>query len=161
MADLVDAINNSFSPKGVHENCPEKERPLPQIRKEAPFVIKLVSLLKKREDLTGEEFKAYWLKNRVQVENEVVQTTPVKKIAASFATGEVIGGEKPIFDGTVELYSDTLGDLKAAFASPVLEMMLKDEANFVDRTEEVNRMVTEEYVQAESERWMAMAADRG
>lgn len=122
-------------------------------------MIKLVSLVKRRKDLTQEEFRAYWLNHHAKIENELVQTTPVTRIVASFATGEVIGGERPLFDGMVELYSENLIDLRAAFQSPSSEMMLKDERNFIDSTEEISRIVTEEYVQAESEGWAALAAD--
>jgi uncharacterized protein (TIGR02118 family) len=122
-------------------------------------MIKLMSLVNKRKDLTHEEFKAYWLNNHSQFEKKLVQTTPAKKISTSFATGEVVGGVKPIFDGMVEIYFNNIEDARAAFASPASELMRKDEAKFMDLSEEINRIVTEEYIQGESEIWATMEAD--
>ena len=73
----------------------------------------------------------------------------MKKIVASFATGDMIGGEAPPFDGMVELYYDTIEDMRAAFAGDIPAMMRKDEENFVDLSEKPVRLVTEEYLPTE------------
>lgn len=84
-----------------------------------------------------------------KLEKIVMEKTPVKKIVASFATGEMIGGKEPAFDGMVELYYDILEDMKAAFAGDISAMMRADEKNFVDLSEDAVRVVTEEYVMSE------------
>jgi len=111
--------------------------------------IKVVRFVKKRKDMTREQFKAYWLNEHSKLEKIVVEKTPVKKIVASFATGDMIGGEAPPFDGMVELYYDTIEDMRAAFAGDIPAMMRKDEENFVDLSEKPVRLVTEEYLPTE------------
>jgi hypothetical protein len=61
-------------------------------------MIKVVRFVKRRKDLTREEFKAYWLNKHSQLEKMVMEKTPMRKIVASFATGELIGGKEPPFD---------------------------------------------------------------
>ena len=112
-------------------------------------MIKIVRFVKRRKDLTQEQFKAYWLNKHSKLEKIVVEKTPVKRIIASFVTGEMIGGEEPPFDGMVELYYNSVEDMRAAFAGDIPAMMRKDEENFVDLSEKPVRVVTEEYVMSE------------
>ena len=109
-------------------------------------MIKLVRFVTKRKDLTQEEFKDYWLNEHSKLEDMVLEKTPMRNIVASFATGEMIGGEELPFDGMAELYFDSIEDMKAVFASEIPGIMLKDEENFVDKSVEPIRIVTEEYV---------------
>jgi uncharacterized protein (TIGR02118 family) len=112
-------------------------------------MIKVVRFVKRRKDLTQEQFKQYWLKEHSKLETIVMAKTPVKKIVASFATGEMIGGAEPLFDGMVELYYDSIDDMKNAFGGDIPAMMRKDEENFVDLSEPAVRVVTEEYIMNE------------
>lgn len=112
-------------------------------------MLKVVRMVKRRKDLTLPLFKAYWLEHHVPLEKRVVETTPVRKIVASFSTGQLVGGSEPPFDGMASIYFDSLADLKATFAGPTPGMMGKDEENFVDLTGELVRTVTEEYNVAE------------
>ena len=73
----------------------------------------------------------------------------IRRIVASFALPETAGGRAPAFDGMVELYFESIDDIRTTFAGPVPPMMLEDEKNFVDASAEVVRAVTEEYVVAE------------
>ena len=114
-------------------------------------MIKVVRFVKKRDDITREQFKEYWLTRHAQLEQIVLEKSPVRKIVASFATGELISGALP-FDGFAELYFDSLEDMRAMFASDIPAMMRKDEENFVDMTVEPVRVVTEEYVIGEKEK---------
>lgn len=114
--------------------------------------IKLIRFVRKRKDLTREQFKEYWLTKHAQLEKMVVEQTPMRKILASFATGELIGGTELPFDGIAELYFDSVEDMRATMASHIPAMMRKDEENFVDMSAEVIRVVTEEYLIAEKGR---------
>ena len=108
-------------------------------------MFKVVRFVKKRDDITLDQFKEYWLTKHSQLEQVVLEKSAVRKIVATFATGELISGELP-FDGFAELYFDSLEDMRAMFASDIPAMMRKDEENFVDMTVEPIRVVTEEYV---------------
>ena len=112
-------------------------------------MIKVVGFVKRRKDLTREQFKDYWLNNHSKLEKESVETTYTRKIVASFATGEKLREEEPIFDGMVELYFDSIEDMRAQFAGQRREVMRKDEENFVDLSEEPVFVITEEYLIAE------------
>ncbi len=54
-------------------------------RKEgARSVVKAVIFIKRRKDLTREQFKEYWLTKHIKLEQENVEKNPVRKIVASF-----------------------------------------------------------------------------
>jgi hypothetical protein len=86
-----------------------------------------------------------------QLEKLIVEKTPVRKIVASFATGELIGGKVLPFDGMVELYFDTINDKDAFYECEMHKsgMMRKDEVNFADVSETPVRVIMEEYLMAE------------
>ena len=109
-------------------------------------MVKIVRFIKRRKDLTHEQFKAYWLNKHSQLEKMVMEKTPMRKIVATFPTGEMVGGKEPPWDGMVELYFDSLEEMRAMFATEIPKIMLKDEENFVDHSEPPLRIVTEEYV---------------
>jgi len=117
-------------------------------------MIKIVRFVKRRKDLTLEEFKDYWLTKHSELEQMIVEKTTVRKIVASFSTGEMIGGKEPPFDGMVEIYFDNEEDRQAFYACDIHKkgIMREDEKNFVDHSEEPVRIVTEEHVIAEKPR---------
>ncbi len=112
-------------------------------------MLKVVRTVKRRKDLTPAQFKAYWLEHHVPLEKRAVETTPIRKIVASFSTGQLVGGTEPPFDGMVSGYFDTMADIKATFAGPTPAIMRKDEENFIDLTQEIVRTITEELIAAE------------
>lgn len=115
---------------------------------ERQAVIKFVRVVKRRQDLTQEEFKDYWLNEHSKLEDRVMESGWVRRIAASFATGE-LGGAEPPFDGMVELYFDNAEDLEALASSGIPQMMREDEENFIDLSGEIIRIVMEEYTMGE------------
>jgi uncharacterized protein (TIGR02118 family) len=110
--------------------------------------LKIVRMVRRRPDLTLAQFKARWISGHVPLEKKVVEMVPVRRIVASFALGETVGGAAPAFDGMAELYFETPDDVRALFASPVPAMMRKDEEDFIDLSGEVVRSVAEEYLVA-------------
>ncbi len=111
-------------------------------------MIKVVGFVRKRKDLTREQFKDYWLNNHNKLEKESTEKNPVRKIVASFATGEKLMGEEPFFDGMVELYFASVEEMKAQMAGPQPRIMKEDEKNFCDPDYRVF-VLTEEYIMAE------------
>lgn len=111
-------------------------------------MLKYVRVLKRRPDLTQDEFKAYWLNEHSKLEDKVMESGWVRRIAASFTTGGAFGDEPP-WDGMVELYFDSRADLEALTSSHIPEMMRQDEENFVDLSKEYVRAVMEEYTMGE------------
>ena len=101
----------------------------------------------RRKDLTPGEFKDYWLKNHSRLEDRVVKESPTQYIVATFAVPQP--GEQAAIDGMVELYYDSVQDIRAMFAGPIPQMMREDEQNFVQMDAPAIRAVCEEHVIAE------------
>ena len=106
--------------------------------------IKMVACVRKRADLTFEEFSRYWredhkalvlqhlpsLRARRYAQNHLVEP----EFAMMLAAGR--GMETDLFDGVLELWWDSLEEVVAAFGtSECLEasaILAEDEARFID-----------------------------
>jgi len=117
------------------------------------MAIKIVGFVKKRPDLTFEQFKEYWLTKHSILEKDNVANNPVRKIVASFPTEQSLragyGDQDRMFDGMVELYFANMEDLQKHMSTGQREVMRKDEENFIDLTVDPVFILTEEYVMAE------------
>ena len=111
--------------------------------------LKIVRSVTRRRDLTHAQFKDYWLNNHSKLEDRVIRESAVQRIVATFALPEP--GKDPDFDGMVELYFDSVEDIRAMFAGPVPAMMRKDEENFVQMDAPALRLVAEEYLIGQKE----------
>jgi uncharacterized protein (TIGR02118 family) len=120
----------------------EKEDASGTIRR--PGELKTIRTISRRRDLTHAQFKDYWLNQHSRLKREVIETTCMERIIASFALAE--NPVVPEFDGLAELYFRTVEDIRAMFAGPVPAMMRKDEENFVQMNAPAVRLVAEEYV---------------
>jgi uncharacterized protein (TIGR02118 family) len=110
-------------------------------------LIKAVIFIKRRKDLTREQFKDYWLTRHVELETENVEKNWVRKIVASFAI-EDGSLPAPPFDGMVELYFDSMEDMRKDVQGVQREIMYADEENFCDHSEEQVVVITQEYLMA-------------
>ena len=108
-----------------------------------PGRLKVIRTVYRRRDLGQAAFKQYWLARHAKLEEQVIATTPMRRIVATFALPE---SAAPEFDGMAELYFDRLEDIRATFAGPVPAMMRKDEENFVQMDAPAVRLVAEEYL---------------
>ena len=106
--------------------------------------LKIVRTVYRRRDLDHSRFRGYWLNSHSKLEDRVIRESPVQRIVATFALPQP--GPAPDFDGMVELYFDSLEDIRATFAGPVPGMMREDEENFVQMDAPAVRLVAEEYV---------------
>jgi uncharacterized protein (TIGR02118 family) len=110
-------------------------------------VIKAMIFLKRRKDLTREQFKEYWLTQHWKLEKENVEKNPVRKIVANFAIDDPSLPEPP-WDGMVELYFDSIEDMQRDVQGPQRELMYADEENFCDHSETQVVVLTQEYLMA-------------
>ncbi len=79
--------------------------------------VKIIRLVKRRADLTLAQFKDYWLTRHALHERQAMATTPLQRVVASIATGEVaLGGTEPPFDAMVALYFRNLEDARATLS---------------------------------------------
>lgn len=120
---------------------------------------KTIQLVKRRKDLTHEQFKNYWLtEHNKKIEQRLINIGLRRELAASFAEGVVINGEvapgiEPPFDGMLEMFfeHDSAEDVKASWTQELVEFLPKlfeDEKNFCD-PEKRAIILIEEWVMAE------------
>lgn len=109
-------------------------------------MIKVVGFVKRRKDLTHEQFKEYWINQHNRLEKNSVEQNQVVKIVASFITTKLIG-DMP-YDGFVELYFNNIEEMKEQMSGPYPGVMKEDEKNFCDPDDRLF-FVTEEYIMAE------------
>jgi uncharacterized protein (TIGR02118 family) len=94
-------------------------------------VIKRMTLLAKRQDLTREQFSDYWLHKhgqipkRMQTVASYVQNLIVERLAPS-STSNAFD-----FDGVVELWFEDAAAQATAFATPAAKELPLDEPNFI------------------------------
>ena len=113
-------------------------------------MIKIVRLMKRRPDFTFAQFKDYWLTRHAEHERRAIESTPLRKVVASIATGEVaLGAAVPPFDGMVALYFRNLEEARATFSGPATAAMRDDARNFVARDAIPPQIFAEEYLMSE------------
>jgi uncharacterized protein (TIGR02118 family) len=92
-------------------------------------VIKVVALLRRRPDLSRAQFLDYWRTAHAPVVGELpglrryIQNHPIEH-----------RNEWP-YDGSAELWFDSVGDVARAFAGPAADAMREDERSFVESIE--------------------------
>jgi uncharacterized protein (TIGR02118 family) len=109
-------------------------------------MIKLIVAVKKRAEMSAEEFHEHWRTNHAQLVRDNPATSKyVRKyvqchtMLAEYEQGEVA------YDGTAELWFDTVEDKDAFFSDPdYLRSVRPDESRFADMTETVFFLTEEE-----------------
>ncbi len=102
--------------------------------------IKLISLLKAKPGVSREEFKRHWLEDHAPL---TLRFRNLKGYRINIAADEYqeIEGELP-YDGTAELWWDTLEEMKEDFSSTAADDALADCRTFMVNT----HIYTKEYI---------------
>jgi uncharacterized protein (TIGR02118 family) len=120
-------------------------------------MIKYVYCIRKRADLTDEEFHTYWKENHATFIRGLAKTLKAKKYIQSHKLDTPLndefvkarGFDSPAYDGVTELWWDNLDDFLASFSTPegieATKQYVADEANFVDFSQS-RAFLTEEHV---------------
>jgi uncharacterized protein (TIGR02118 family) len=108
--------------------------------------LKIIRTVFRRNDLSHQQFKDYWLANHSKLEDVVIKQSPVVRIVATFAVPGALDGKTVPFDGMVELYFKSAQDIRSMFASPIPAMMRKDEENFVQMDAPAIRFIADEFI---------------
>ena len=107
-------------------------------------MIKVVFSLRRRSDMTREEFQAYWRDRHaplVSRHSEVLRIrryvqTHTRASEVSAAQSAARGSEADVYDGQAELWWDSLDDIVAAVSTPAGQQaageLLEDERRFID-----------------------------
>jgi hypothetical protein len=97
----------------------------------------------KKKELSPAQFKDLSLKGYAKCESKALMESGIQKIVAGFAVPEK---DKPAaFDVMLEIYFNSTDDVKAAFGSPVIGMLRKDEETLVQLDAPEIRIVAEEH----------------
>jgi hypothetical protein len=106
--------------------------------------LKVVLTNVRKPELTPAQFKDASLKAYAKVESKMLMESAIQKIVVSFAAPDQ--GVEPAFDSLLEIYFKDTDGLKAAFASPVISTLRKDEEPLVRLDAPELRIVAEENV---------------
>ena len=87
-------------------------------------MIKLMYILKRREGMSREEFRDYWLKTHAPL---VLKMPKLRKYVVNVSSGD------SEFDGVAELWFDTADDMDMALKSEEGKAVVKDAGNFVSK----------------------------
>jgi uncharacterized protein (TIGR02118 family) len=80
-------------------------------------MIKLIALLKRKPEMTREQFARRWLDEHIKLSSLM---PGLRGYRVNIATPrQPDGTEEPIYDGTAELWWDSVDDMEAAFASDI------------------------------------------
>ena len=107
-------------------------------------MIKLVFSLRRRPDLTRDEFQAYWRDRHaplvarhadvLRIRRYVQTHTRASEVAAAQSAAR--GSEPDVYDGQAELWWDSLDDVVAAVSTAAGQQaaleLLEDERRFID-----------------------------
>ena len=102
--------------------------------------IKLISLLKANPGVSKEEFKRHWLEDHAPL---TLAFKNLKGYRINIVSDEYqeIEGELP-YDGTAELWWDSIEEMKEDFASIAADIALADAGTFMSKT----HIYTKEYI---------------
>ncbi len=102
-----------------------------------PTSVKRIGLVKRRKDLSYEEFKNHWL----NVHAELCKKLPnMRRYSVNLVAPEQV--EAFGYEGFSELWFDSVDALKASLGSPEGKTLLADLPNFTDS---INPLVVYEY----------------
>jgi uncharacterized protein (TIGR02118 family) len=115
---------------------------LGDVRVKGPAMINAVNLLKRRQDLSGEEFQQYWRSRHADV---IAKLPGVQRYVQSHPLLEIYEEGDPPYDGIAELWADDSQAFRVIGASDAYVAVQADEENFLDRGAIV-LVLTDEYV---------------
>ena len=106
-------------------------------------MVKLVYAIRRREGLSAEEFRRYWLDVHAPKVIKVAKDIDARRYVQSHALDTPLNqafaesrGLSPAYDGITEVWWDSLDDLTAAASTPegeqAYQMLLEDEGEFID-----------------------------
>lgn len=121
-------------------------------------MIKFVYCIRKRADLSDEEFRTYWREQHGTFIRSLAKTIRAKKYIQSHTLNTPVNEElvrsrgldtTPPYDGVTEIWWESIDDFLVGVNSPegmeAAQQYVADEANFVDFSQS-RAFLTEEYV---------------
>jgi uncharacterized protein (TIGR02118 family) len=117
-------------------------------------MVKLVYCLRRRADISLEEFYRYWLNTHGSKVKSMAEALRARRYIQSHTCAPELNqifaasrGLAPAYDGVTEVWWDSVEDVKAAMASPVgaeaMATLMDDESKFIDFSQSRVFMTTE------------------
>lgn len=94
-------------------------------------MIKTIIYIKKRPDVSYEDFAAHWKGRHAQL---VLKLPGMKRYVQNHVRRDLMRGE-PKFDGVAESWFDSMDDVSAVIASDAYKDVQADEPNFIDQSQ--------------------------
>jgi uncharacterized protein (TIGR02118 family) len=107
-------------------------------------VIKLVFSLRRRPEMTREQFQAYWRDEHASLVSRHAEALRIRRYVQTHARSSELaaaqssarGSEPDLYDGVAELWWDSVEDVFAAVSTPAGQQaateLLEDERRFID-----------------------------
>lgn len=107
-------------------------------------MVKLVFTLRRRRDMTREEFQRYWREEHAPLVERHAETLRIRRYVQTHARETELDeplatsreGEPGVYDGVAEVWWDSLEDLVAAYSTEAGQTagaeLLEDERRFID-----------------------------
>jgi uncharacterized protein (TIGR02118 family) len=107
-------------------------------------MVKIVFSLRRKSDLTRDEFQAYWRDQHAPLVSRHADALRIRRYVQTHARASEVGaaqsaarGSEPdVYDGQAELWWDSLDDILAAVSTPAGQQaaaeLLEDERRFID-----------------------------
>ena len=111
-------------------------------------MIKLIVAIRKREDMSVEDFQNHWRTNHASlVKSNPATSRYIRKYVQCHTLPEQYADGEAAFDGTAEIWFDSIEDKDAFFSDPdYLREVQPDEARFADMSRTVFFVTQEESV---------------
>ena len=117
-------------------------------------MVKLVYCLRRRPDVSAEEFYRHWLSTHAPKVKHVAEALRARRYIQSHTCEPELNqafvasrGLAPAYDGITEVWWDSAEDLKAAMTTPpgaeAMAMLQQDESRFIDFSQSRVFMTTE------------------
>lgn len=117
-------------------------------------MVKLVYCLRRRPDVSPDEFYRYWLETHGPKVKQAAEALRARRYVQSHTCGAELNqafvasrGLAPPYDGITEVWWDSIDDVKAGMTTPAgaaaAAMLLEDEARFIDFSQSRVFMTTE------------------
>jgi uncharacterized protein (TIGR02118 family) len=79
-------------------------------------MIKLIAFLKRKPGMTMDEFRVRWVEQHTKISSQLPGLLGYR---INLATERQEKGQEPLFDGTAELWWNSIEDMEASFATEI------------------------------------------
>ena len=104
--------------------------------------INAITLLKRRPDLSADEFQDYWRNRHAEV---IAKLPGVERYVQSHPLAEIYADDEPVYDGVAELWAKDSQAFRDIGASEAYAAVQADEENFLDR-KAIALVLTDEHI---------------